>query len=125
MTVAPSGTGSDLTQLKLATARSNPYTVSAADVANGWTQPIEILWTDNQGNPEPFPDTNYTCQVSVQNIKGVNSPKALYDTVQFEILTDGSGVGGGRSQGIIAVVQLLTNAKAGDVLAVHAYAIHD
>jgi len=125
MAVNPSGTGNELTILPLRSARSNPYTVSAADIANGWTQPVEILWADNQSNPEPFPDTLYTVQVSVQNLKGVNSPKALYGPVQFEILTDGSSAGGGRSQGIIAVIQLLTNAKAGDVLAVHAYAVHD
>lgn len=121
----PSGIGEAANQLPIKSARSANYTVSAADVANGWSAPIEILWTDNQGNPSPYADTLYTVEVSVQSIKSVNSPKALFDTVQFEILTDGSGAGGGRSQGIVVVVQLLTNCKAGDVFSVHAIAIHD
>lgn len=108
------------TQLGLKVARSGNYTVSAADIAAGWSQPIEILWD------APYADGNYTVLgLEAEQILGVNAPKALWAPVQFSKLIDGSGAGGGRSQGIIVVVQLLTNAKAGDIFVVHAAAIHD
>ncbi len=125
MAVTPSGVGESASQLGIRSSRSANYTVSAADIAAGWTQPIEVLFTDNQGNPAPYPDTLYTVSVDVEKIFGINSPKALFSVAQAERLTDGSGAGGGRSQGITAVVQLLTNAKAGDILVVHVIAIHD
>ena len=126
MSVNPSGIGEQSTVINGRSARSANYTVSAADIANGWSQPIEILWVDSQGNPAPFPDTLYTATWSVwQAGVAVNAPKAIWAHAQGQILQDGSGPGGGRSQGISVTVQLLTNAKAGDVFSVHAIALHD
>jgi hypothetical protein len=126
MSVNPSGVGESETQIAgVKSVRSANYTISAADISASWTQPIEVLFVDNQGNPAPYADTNYTVSADVEQIFGVNAPKALYSLAQFQRMTDQSGAGNGRSQGIIAVVQLLTNAKAGDVIVVHVIAIHD
>lgn len=126
MSVNPSGVGQSETQIAgVKSVRSANYTVSAADIAAGWTQPIEVLFVDNQGNPAPYADTNYTVSVDVEQVFGINAPKALFSVAQSQRLTDGSGAGAGRSQGVIVVVQLLTNAKAGDVLVLHVIAIHD
>src|SRR6202035_1176766 len=106
MSINPSGVGQSETQIAgLKSVRSANYTVSAADIASGWTQPIEVLFVDNNGNPAPFADTNYTISADVEQIFGINAPKALYSVAQSQRLTDGSGAGNGRSQGVICVVQ--------------------
>jgi hypothetical protein len=105
--------------LPIQTARSGNYTVAAADIANGYSSPIELLW------PVGFADTNYTVNVSVEKIFGINAPKALVHMAQFERMQD---VQTGRSQGIIVVLSTGgggENWKAGDTFVIHAIAIHD
>lgn len=113
--------GSAYTAVPAQTARSGNYTVSAADVANGYTQPIEVLW------PNTFPDTNYTVAVSVQQIKGIKAPNDIVNAAQFTVLMGGlpSGQPGAGSEGIVVVLSLHDNATAGDILVVHAVGFHD
>jgi hypothetical protein len=106
------------TALPIQATRSGNYTVSSTDIANGWSLPIELLW------PAGFPDQNYTVAVSVEQILGIKAPKALWHLEQFTKLVD-TGNGNGRSQGIVVVVAVDTNGKAGDIFVVHAIAVHD
>ncbi len=105
--------------LPIQTARSGNYTLSGSDLANGYSQPIELLW------PVGFADTNYTVAVSVEKIFAQKSPFGLVHTGYFERMQD---VQTGRSQGLIIVFGCSgngENAKAGDTFVVHAIAIHD
>src|SRR6266581_8172772 len=97
--------------LPIQTARSGNYTVSAADVATGFSVPIELLW------PVPFVDTNYTVAVSVEKIFGIKAPAALVHAAQFERMRD---VQTGLSQGIIIVFESSVAMKAGDTYVIHA-----
>lgn len=129
-TFAASGTGTFNDSLGIAASRSNPYTISAADITNDATVPIVVLFVDNQGNPVKFPDGNYTVVTSVEVLHAVNEPFWIGAVAQVKKQFDGSAAGQGKSFGVSVVVELNDEAspdgaQAGDVIVVHVIAIHD
>lgn len=123
---APSGTGKTDTTNGIKTSRSNPYTISASDTANGYTVPIETLWVDNQGNPDPFVDGNFTLSVDLEVLHAIKSPVAAIANVAYSQKNfDVSGAGQNKCVGISTVVTVGASAVAGDVIVLHVVAIHD
>jgi hypothetical protein len=110
------GTSNAGTTVPIQTVRSGNYTVSAAEVAQGYTNPIAVLFQT------PFADANYTCQVSVEKIFGIKAPKPIARVGQFERMRD---VVSGKSQGVIVVVELPAGSTVGDLLVLHVTAIYD
>lgn len=126
-TFAPSGTGqSDTFVPGLKSVRTNPYTISATDVANGYSCEIEALFVDNQGNPAPYADGNFTLSVDLEILHAIKTPVAAIATVAYsQKKFDVSGAGQNRCYGVSTILTIGASAVAGDVVVLHVVAIHD
>jgi hypothetical protein len=126
MPATPSGTGKTDTITGRKTSRSNPYTISSTDVANSYCQPIETLWVDNQGNPDPFVDGAFTLSCDLEVLHAINTPQGAVANVAYAQKNfDVSGAGQNKCVGVTTIVALGNKAVAGDVLVVHVIADHD
>ena len=93
---------------KMRAARSANYTITSTDVTNKFSAAVTITWSD------AFDDTKYSVSLAVEGVTLNNTSKDNVSVGHFR-----------KTKKDLTVILSVPNSVAGDVVQVHALAIHD